>query len=53
MTEQVLIATLGSEPQVVTLVLDLLLVRGYAIKTAIVVHISGKPICNDFITVRM
>jgi len=35
MTEQTLIATVGSEPQVVTLVLDLLLSRGYPIKKVI------------------
>lgn len=44
MTEQVLIATLGVEPQVVTLVLDLLIDQGYPIKKAIVVHTSGKAV---------
>lgn len=38
MAEQVLIATLGSEPQVVTLALDLLLMKGYEIREVIVVH---------------
>jgi len=41
MTPQVLIATLGSEPQVVTLVLDLLRTKGYVISEVIVVHTMG------------
>lgn len=36
--DQVLIATLGAEPQVVTLVLDALLARGISITRVIVVH---------------
>lgn len=44
MAEQVLIATLGSEPQVVTLALDLLLAKGYAIGQAIVVHTVGEVV---------
>jgi CRISPR-associated protein Csx14 len=42
MTEQVLIATLGTEPQVVTLALDLLQAKGYLISEVIVVHTMGE-----------
>jgi CRISPR-associated protein Csx14 len=42
MTEQVLIATLGSEPQVVTLALDLLEQAGQVISEVIVLHTAGK-----------
>lgn len=38
MKPQVLIATLGTEPQVVTLALDLLQHKGYAIHKVIIVH---------------
>jgi CRISPR-associated protein Csx14 len=41
MPEQVLIATLGSEPQVVTLALDLLQAKGYAIAEVVVLHTVG------------
>lgn len=44
MTKQVLISTLGTEPQVVTLVLDLLEEKGYAIGEVIVVHIAGQAV---------
>jgi CRISPR-associated protein Csx14 len=44
MKNQVIIATLGSEPQVVTLALDLLEAKGYAINAVIVVHTAGKII---------
>lgn len=44
MTQQVLIATLGSEPQVVTLVLDLLRAKGYPIAEVIVVHTMGEAV---------
>jgi CRISPR-associated protein Csx14 len=44
MTQQVLIATLGSEPQVVTLVLDLLRAKGYPIAEVIVVHTLGEVV---------
>lgn len=44
MSEQVLIATLGTEPQVVTLTLDLLQVKGYVISEIIVVHAASKPV---------
>jgi CRISPR-associated protein Csx14 len=44
MTPQVLIATLGSEPQVVTLVLDLLQAKGYAIAEVLVVHTTGRAV---------
>lgn len=42
MSGHVLIASLGSEPQVVTLVLDLLTSQGHPINKVIVVHTSGK-----------
>jgi len=42
--QQILVATLGSEPQVVTLVLDLLQVKGYAITEVIVVHTGGEAV---------
>jgi CRISPR-associated protein Csx14 len=48
MNEQTLIATLGSEPQVVTLVLDLLFDKGYPISKVIVVHTSGKAVQGAF-----
>ncbi len=41
---QVLVATLGTEPQVVTLTLDLLQAKGYAIGKVIVVHTAGKVV---------
>ena len=44
MTQQALIATLGSEPQVVTLALDLLRTKGHLIAEVIVVHTGGKEI---------
>jgi len=44
MKEQVMIATLGSEPQVVTLALDLLQHKGYTIHEVIVVHTAGTII---------
>jgi CRISPR-associated protein Csx14 len=44
MTSQVLIATLGTEPQVVTLALDLLQTKGYPIAEVIVVHTVGKVV---------
>jgi CRISPR-associated protein Csx14 len=44
MGQQVLIATLGSEPQVVTLVLDLLQEKGYPITEVIVVHTVGQAV---------
>ncbi len=50
MGQQVLIATLGSEAQVVTLALDLLLQRGYTINKLIVLHTdpSQEPIASSF-----
>jgi len=44
MTPQVLIATLGSEPQVVTLALDLLRAKGYPVAEVIIVHTMGKAV---------
>jgi CRISPR-associated protein Csx14 len=44
MVRQVLVATLGSEPQVVTLALDLLLAKGYTIDEVIVVHTVGEAV---------
>ncbi|MEX0806072.1 MAG: CRISPR-associated ring nuclease [Candidatus Binatia bacterium] len=44
MSEQVLIATLGSEPQVVTLVLDQLREKGNPIAEVIVVHTMGESV---------
>lgn len=44
MAGQVLVATLGTEPQVVTLALDLLLGKGYPISEVIVVHTAGKAV---------
>ena len=44
MNQQVLIATLGSEPQVVTLALDLLQAKGYPIAQVIVLHTAGDPV---------
>lgn len=41
-SEQVLIATLGSEPQVVTLALDMLRAKGYSIAAVKVVHTMGE-----------
>lgn len=43
-SKQVLVATLGVEPQVVTLTLDLLKAKGYPIAQVIVVHTVGKVI---------
>lgn len=44
MPQHVLIATLGSEPQVVTLALDLLQAKGYPITEVLVVHTVGKAV---------
>ena len=44
MSQQVLIATLGSEPQVVTLALDLLQAKGYPIGEVIVLHTMGESV---------
>ena len=44
MEKHILIATLGSEPQVVTQVLDLLEGRAYQIRKVIVIHTSGPSI---------
>lgn len=44
MTESVLVATLGSEPQVVTLVLDRLGSKGIVVSEVVVVHTEGKPV---------
>ncbi len=44
MSQQVLIATLGTEPQVVTLVLDLLRAKGYPIVEVVVVHTVGEAV---------
>lgn len=44
MTPHILIATLSSEPQVVTLVLDLLQKKGYPISEVIVVHTVGEAV---------
>ena len=44
MEQQVLIATLGSEPQVVTQVLDLLDVHAYQIRKVIVIHTVGTSV---------
>jgi len=41
---QTLIATLGSEPQVVTIVLDRLLAEGYRIDQAVVVHTAADVV---------
>ncbi len=41
MTPQVLIATLGTEPQVVTLALDRLQEKGYPITEVVVIHTTG------------
>ncbi|RMF86296.1 MAG: CRISPR-associated protein Csx14, partial [Nitrospinota bacterium] len=38
MDTQVLVATLGTEPQVVTLVLDLLQAQGYPVNKVLVIH---------------
>jgi CRISPR-associated protein Csx14 len=44
MTDHVLIATLGSEPQVVTLALDLLRQKGHPVIEVIVIHTGGQEI---------
>ncbi|RME82595.1 MAG: CRISPR-associated protein Csx14, partial [Caldilineae bacterium] len=44
MKRQALIATLGTEPQVVTLALDLLRAKGYPIAEVVVVHTAGQVI---------
>ena len=44
MVEQVLIATLGTEPQVVTLALDVLQSKGYDIAQVIVVHTTAAVV---------
>jgi CRISPR-associated protein Csx14 len=44
MKGQVLVATLGTEPQVVTLALDLLRAKGYAIAQVVVVHTAGTVV---------
>lgn len=41
---QVLVATLGTEPQVVTLTLELLLRKGYGISEVVVVHTAGEKV---------
>jgi CRISPR-associated protein Csx14 len=41
---QILIATLGTEPQVVTLALDLLQAKGYAIAEVIAMHTIGEAV---------
>jgi CRISPR-associated protein Csx14 len=43
-SKQVLVATLGVEPQVVTLTLDLLKAKGYPIAQVIMVHTVGKVV---------
>lgn len=43
-SEQVLIATLGSEPHVVTLALDLLRAQGYPVSAVKVVHTMGESV---------
>jgi hypothetical protein len=53
MTGQVLIPTLGSEPQVVTLALDLLIEKDYPstqATRAVVVHNSKKAVQDEVIT---
>ncbi|MCC7355174.1 MAG: CRISPR-associated protein Csx14 [Anaerolineae bacterium] len=44
MRDQVLIATLGTEPQVITLVLDLLRAKGYPVAEVIVIHTTGDAV---------
>src|SRR5713101_147129 len=44
MAQQVLIATLGSEPQVVTLVLDLLQAKRHPITEVVVMHTIGEAV---------
>ncbi|MGH7963272.1 MAG: CRISPR-associated ring nuclease [Candidatus Binatia bacterium] len=44
MGQHVLIATLGSEPQVVTLVLDLLRAKGHPVTEVVVVHTMGASV---------
>lgn len=44
MVQQVFVATLGSEPQVVTLALDLLQAKGYPVSQVIVVHTVGEAV---------
>jgi CRISPR-associated protein Csx14 len=44
MGEQVLVATLGTEPQVITLALDVLRAKGYPIAEVIVVHTVGEAV---------
>jgi len=44
MAQQVLIATLGTEPQVVTLALDRLQEKGYEIASVIVIHTAGTVV---------
>ncbi|MEW6664386.1 MAG: CRISPR-associated ring nuclease [Thermodesulfobacteriota bacterium] len=44
MSQQVLIATLGTEPQVVTLALDLLEAKGHAVAEVIVLHTAGQAV---------
>lgn len=44
MGEQVLVATLGTEPQVITLALDVLRAKGYPIAEVIVVHTVGGAV---------
>jgi hypothetical protein len=43
-SEQILIATLGSEPQVVTLALDLLRARDYPITAVKIVYTMGESV---------
>lgn len=42
MTETVLVATLGAEPQVVTLTLDALTARGVVINRVVIVHTNPQ-----------
>jgi len=44
MGKQVLVATLGTEPQVITLALDVLRAKGYPITQVIVVHTVGEAV---------
>jgi CRISPR-associated protein Csx14 len=44
MAKQIVIATLGTEPQVVTLALDQLRQKGYEISAAIVIHTAGEVV---------
>lgn len=52
MTVQVLVATLGTEPQVVTLALDLLRAKGYPISEVAVVHTAGRAVHSALSTLQ-